>query len=128
MGHGGGRDFGARLRYMDGPLRIILDKRAVMESREMYDEINALIGAVAKALDTSEMEVITAIEQGRLSMEMLADDEGRNYVQVAFDDRNVRVYQGAIFREGDRPDAALRPDEPVKPDEDDCGGGCTCGH
>ncbi|MGE5514861.1 MAG: hypothetical protein ACM31D_03475 [Bacteroidota bacterium] len=93
-----------------------------MESREMYDEINALIGAVAKALDTSEMEVITAIEQGRLSMEMLADEEGRNYVQVAFDDRNVRIYQGAIFREGDS------PDEPVKPDEDDCGGGCTCGH
>lgn len=93
-----------------------------MESREMYDEINALIGAVAKALDTSEMEVITAIEQGRLGMEMQSDDEGRNFVQVAFDGRNVRVYQGAIFREGDR------PDEPAAAEDDDCGGGCTCGH
>ncbi|MCR6631129.1 MAG: hypothetical protein NVV74_14365 [Magnetospirillum sp.] len=92
-----------------------------MESREMYDEINALVGAVAKALDTSEMEVITAIEQGRLGMEMRTDEEGRNYVHVSFDERVVRVYQGAIFREGDR------PDEPAA-DEDCGGGGCSCGH
>lgn len=93
-----------------------------MESREMYDEINALVGTVAKALDTSEMEVITAIEQGRLGMEMLTDEEGRNFLHIAFDDRNVRVYQGAIFREGDRPEAVAAQEE------DDCGGGCTCGH
>jgi hypothetical protein len=95
-----------------------------VESREMYDEINALVGAVAKAFDTSEMEVITAIEQGRLGMEMQSDDEGRNFVQVTFDDRVARVYQGAIFREGDQ------PDDMVKPDLDGgCGGGgCSCGH
>lgn len=96
-----------------------------MESREMYDEINALIGAVAKALDTSEMEVITAIEQGRLGMEMKSDKDGRNFVEVQFDERNVRIYQGAIFREGDRPDGLIKPDAAF---EDDCGGGCTCGH
>lgn len=96
-----------------------------MESREMYDEINALVGAVAKALDTSEMEVITAIEQGRLGMEMRSDDEGRNFVQVQFDDRTVRIYQGAIFREGDQPNGLIKP-EPV---EEGCGGGgCSCGH
>lgn len=88
-----------------------------MENREMYDEINALVGTVAKALDTSEMEVVTAIEQGRLGMEMQTDDEGRNFLQVSFDDRNVRIYQGAIFREGDKPDA-----------EECGGGGCSCGH
>lgn len=97
-----------------------------MESREMYDEINALVGTVAKALDTSEMEVITAIEQGRLSMEMLTDSEDRNYLQVVFDERSVRIYQGAIFREGDQPEAVAVA---VAGDEDDgCGGGCTCGH
>lgn len=90
-----------------------------MENREMYDEINALVGTVAKALDTSEMEVVTAIEQGRLGMEMQTDDEGRNFLQVSFDDRNVRIYQGAIFREGDKPDAE---------DEECGGGGCSCGH
>lgn len=98
-----------------------------MENREMYDEINALIGAVAKALDTSEMEVVTAIEQGRLAMEMLTDDEGRNFIQVAFDGRNVRIYQGAIFREGDRPNGLVE-DKPKAEADEDCGGGCTCGH
>lgn len=90
-----------------------------MENREMYDEINALVGAVAKALDTSEIEVVTAIEQGRLGMEMLVDGEGRNYVSVTFDDRTARVYPGAIFREGDSPD---------EPSDTKDGGGCGCGH
>lgn len=123
MGQGGKRDSVPPVGYMDAPPYQSPDPRAAMENREMYSEINALVGAVAKALNTSEMEVITAIEQGRLGMEMHNDDEGRNFVQVTFDDRVVRVYQGAIFREGDS------PDEPVAAEEDDgCGGGCTCGH
>lgn len=94
-----------------------------MENREMYDEINALIGAVAKAFDTSEAEIVTAIEQGRLGMEMMVDDEGRNFIQASLDERSVRVYQGAIFREDD--DGADLADG----DDEDCGGGgCTCGH
>lgn len=95
-----------------------------MENREMFDEINALVGAVAKALDTSEMDVISAIEDGRLAMEMLSDEHGGNYIAVDFDGRAVRVYPGAIFREGDAPDAA-------EAEEDDCGSGhsgCGCGH
>lgn len=89
-----------------------------MENREMYDEINALIGAVAKALDVSEAEVVTAIEQGRLGMEMLTDENGANYLEVVSDGRTARVYQGAIFRVGE---SAPEPDE-------GCGGGCSCGH
>lgn len=117
------------LRYMNAPLRMDLHERAVMESREMYDEINALVGAVAKALDVGEMEVVTAIEQGRLGMEMLTDEDGRNFLQVAFDGRNVRIYQGAIFREGDRPNGLIKPDPvPAATDDGGCGGGCTCGH
>lgn len=88
-----------------------------MENREMFDEINALIGAVAKAFDTSEADVVTAIEQGRLGMEMLADQDGRNYIAATLDERTARIYQGAIFRPGDAPEA----------EDDDCdGGGCTC--
>jgi hypothetical protein len=89
-----------------------------MEEREMYDEINALIGSVAKALDISEMEVVTAIEQGRLAMELLTDEKNQNYVQVTCDGRSALVYPGAIFRQGDQ------PEEP----EEECGGGCSCGH
>jgi hypothetical protein len=90
-----------------------------MENREMFEEINALVGTVAKAFDVSEVEVITAIEQGRLGMEMLTDEDGRNYIQASLDEREVRIYQGAIFRTGD---AAPEP-------EGGCGGGtCGCGH
>jgi hypothetical protein len=91
-----------------------------MENREMFDEINALIGAVAKAFDTSEIDVVTAIEQGRLGMEMLADDQGRNYIAATLDERVARIYQGAIFRPDDQPEAD-------QADADECGGGCTCG-
>ncbi|CAA7618396.1 hypothetical protein [Magnetospirillum sp. UT-4] len=90
-----------------------------MDDREMYDEITALIGAVAKALETSETEVVTAIEQGRLEMELLTDAEGANYVAVACDGKSAHIYPGAIFRPGDEPDA----------DTGGCGhGGCGCGH
>ncbi|MBC7906151.1 MAG: hypothetical protein H7Y60_05305 [Rhodospirillaceae bacterium] len=94
-----------------------------MESREMFDEINALVGAVAKALNTSEMDVITAIEEGRLAMELLTDEEGRNFIAVDHEGKAVRVYPGAIYRQGDEPEAAA--------EEEDCGsghGGCGCGH
>lgn len=93
-----------------------------MENREMFDEINALIGSVAKAFDTSETEVITAIEQGRLGMEMLVDDDGRNFLEASLDERSVRIYQGAIFRADD-----AGPDDPAET-ADEGGGGCSCGH
>ena len=90
-----------------------------MENREMFDEINALVGAVAKAMEIGEGEVIAAIEQGRLGMAMIIDEHGRNCIEVIQDGRTARVYQGAIFRPADQP--------PAGPDED-CGGGCSCGH
>ena len=67
-------------------------------TREMFEEINALIGAVAKALDTSETEVVTAIEQGRLNMELLTDDEGSNYVQVECDGKSADIRQGVFLK------------------------------
>jgi hypothetical protein len=86
-----------------------------MDERQMYSEINALVGAVAKALSVSEIEAITAIEQGRLGMEMLTDADGRNYIQATCDGKTARIYQGAIFRPADSPD---------KPAPE---GGCSCG-
>jgi hypothetical protein len=88
-----------------------------MDEREMFDEINALVGAVAKALDISAIEVATAIEQGRMAMEMDSDAHG-NFLTVTCDDKTAKIYQGAIFRPGDS----------AEPDEEDCGGGCSCGH
>ncbi len=95
-----------------------------MDEREMYDEINALLGAVAKALDVSEMDVVTAIEQGRLALEMKTDAEGRNFVAAECDGKSAHIYPGAIFRPDDRPSATDLADEA----DDGCGGGCSCGY
>ncbi len=94
-----------------------------MDEREMFNEINALIGSIAKALSISEAEVITAIEDGRLGMEMQADAEGRNFIEATCDGTTARIYPGAIYRPGDQPEAK------IKPESEDCdGGGCSCGH
>lgn len=89
-----------------------------MENREMFDEINALIGSIAKAFDIADGEVVSAIEQGDLGMEMMTDAEGMNCVEASLNGRVARIYPGAIFRVGDQ--------APEK--EEDCGGGCSCGH
>ena len=67
-------------------------------SREMFDEINALIAAVAKALDTSETDVVTAIEQGRLTMELLNDEDGSHYVRVECDGKSADIRQGVFLK------------------------------
>lgn len=89
-----------------------------MESREMFEEINALIGSIAKAFDIPDGEVVTAIEQGDLGMELIADAEGRNCVETTYQGRTARIYPGAIFRVGDEAPAH----------DEGCGGGCSCGH
>ncbi|CUW41727.1 conserved protein of unknown function [Magnetospirillum sp. XM-1] len=89
------------------------------DNREMFEEIAALIGSIAKAFDLSDTDVVAAIEQGGLGMGMIVDDEGRNCVEVTHEGRTARIYPGAIFRVGDQ--------APVQ--DDDCGGGgCSCGH
>ena len=90
-----------------------------MENREMFEEIAALIGSIAKAFDLSDTDVVAAIEKGGLAMEMITDGEGRNCVEVSHDGRTALIYPGAIFRVGDQPPEA---------DEDCHGGGCSCGH
>jgi len=74
------------------------DAQSPDSSREMFEEINALISAVAKALDTSETEVVTAIEQGRLSMELLNDPEGVNFVRVECDGKSADIRQGVFLK------------------------------
>ena len=67
-------------------------------SKEMFSEINALIGSTAKALDISETEVVTAIEQGRLNMELLNDEDGTNYVRVECDGKTADIRQGVFLK------------------------------
>lgn len=93
-----------------------------MDNREMFDEINQLIGSVATALEISEMEVVTAIEQGRLGLEMKTDEDGRNFLEATCDDKIVLIYPGAVYRPTDS------ADQTDASDDDDCGSGCSCGH
>ena len=85
-----------------------------MDQHEMHDRISALIGAVAKAFDVSDAEVISAVEEGRLSMEMMEDHEGQNFLHATLDDRQAQIYPGAIFCS-------------TGPSSGGCGGGCSCG-
>lgn len=66
--------------------------------RQSYDEISALVASVAKALDMNDADVVFAIEQGQLGMEMCTDAEGKNYLLVTHENRIAHVYPGAVFR------------------------------
>lgn len=66
----------------------------------MRDELEALVAAIAKALDIPEADAAKAIEDGRVAIEMLSDGNGRNYVRVTQDGKSARIYQGAILHGG----------------------------
>ena len=92
------------------------------EQREMYEELNALVGSIAKALEISEEETVKALEANQIAIGMETDEEGRNYVGIAFRDKSARIYQGAIKH---APEAA---ETEAKAEEGCGGGGCSCGH
>ena len=70
------------------------------ENREMFTEINALVGAIAKALDMDEKEVVAALESNRLAMALGEDESGNRFVEAKLGDKAARVYPGAIHHQG----------------------------
>jgi hypothetical protein len=66
------------------------------DSREMYSEINALVGAIAKAFEIEAEAVVRAIETGQIGMAMETDANGQPYVAASYQGKAVKVYQGAI--------------------------------
>jgi hypothetical protein len=66
------------------------------ESREMYGEIAALVGSLAKALGLTEAATITALERGEIAMDFARDTNGNPFVTATYGDKTARVYQGAI--------------------------------
>ncbi len=95
-----------------------------MNDREMYAELNALLGAIGKALDLTSEQTVKAVEADEIAMEMKVDERGERFITVSFQGRSAQIYQGAIRY---TPEA----DEDEDEDEDDeagCGhGGCGCG-
>lgn len=70
------------------------------QTDSMKAELDALVGAIAKALEMSEADAAKAIEDGRIAIELAADETGNRYVAVTCGDRNARIYQGAILHGG----------------------------
>jgi ribosomal protein L9 len=74
---------------------------AVSDNREMYNEINALVGSIAKALEMEDKLVAQELESGAIVIAMDEDENGHRFLAVTRGDRTARVYQGAI--QYDRP-------------------------
>jgi hypothetical protein len=67
-----------------------------MDQKEMYAEMNALLGAIAKALEIEAEVAARALEAGEIAIEMGEDQRGERYLDVRYGGRSVKVYQGAI--------------------------------
>lgn len=67
--------------------------------REMFDEITALMGGVAKAFDLSESDAIAAIEAGSIEMKFDSDSNGNRFVLASYEGKIARLYAGAIKSE-----------------------------
>ena len=65
----------------------------------MYTEISALVGAIAQAFSITEAQTVTALEQGRLTLEFGRDGNANPFVTATLEGRSARVYQGAIKRD-----------------------------
>ena len=76
-------------------------KPPAAETREMYTEIAALIGAIAKALEMKDSDIAQALEQSAMTLEFGMDANENRFVAVSHEGRTVRVYQGAIKRATD---------------------------
>ena len=73
------------------------------ERREMYAEIAALIGALAKTFAMKDADVAAALESGAMALDFAQDSNGNRFVAATHAGTTARVYQGAIKREDGRP-------------------------
>lgn len=76
------------------------------DNREGYEEINTLVGTIAKALDLPEDQVTREIEEAVITLHMGEDDSGNRFIDVRRGDAGVKVYKGAVrHAPGAGPDA-----------------------
>ena len=69
-----------------------------MSQREMYEQVNALVGTIALALDIEATEAARAVEAGDLVVVAMDEDERGRFLIVTYGDKVARIYQGAILR------------------------------
>jgi len=68
---------------------------------EMYDEINTLVGSLAKAYDIEGTDAARAVENGSMRLELGVDASGDKYVKATFRGKVAVVYPGAAKAEMD---------------------------
>lgn len=66
------------------------------EGREHYEQINALVASIAKALGLPDEQVAQEIEAGAITLALAEDDNGNRYIDVQCGETRAQVYQGAI--------------------------------
>jgi hypothetical protein len=67
-----------------------------MTEREMYGEMNALLGAIATAFGLQPDRAARAVEAGEITIEMREDARGERFLAAQFEGRTAQIYQGAI--------------------------------
>ena len=66
------------------------------DPREMFEEISALMGGIAKAFGLEESETISALERGDISMAFDVDANGNRFAQATYQEQSARLYAGAV--------------------------------
>lgn len=66
------------------------------EPREMYSEIAALIGSLAKTFGLSDADAAQAVESGVMDLEFGHDDSGNAFVGATYQGKTARIFKGAI--------------------------------
>lgn len=69
------------------------------EHREMYAEIAALVGSLAKTFAMKDADVAAALESGAITLDFATDANGNRFVAATYGGKTARLYQGAIKRE-----------------------------
>ena len=69
---------------------------SAQDPREMYEEISALLGGMAKAFSLDDAQVISALEQGDIAMTFESDANGNRFALASYDGQTARLYPGAI--------------------------------
>jgi hypothetical protein len=68
----------------------------LVDRREHYEDVNALVASIAKALDKPHEEAAREIENGTITLTMGEDENGHRFVEARRGADTAKVYQGAI--------------------------------
>lgn len=66
------------------------------DAREMYAEISALLGGLAKAFALGESDVISALESGHIEMTFETDANGNPFALATFQGQSAQLYADAV--------------------------------